>query len=621
MKVVPAKPQQNFARMCALINQARDEGAGLIAFPEMCVGGYLLGDRWLDESFCRDLVSYNEELRDLSEDIIILYGNLYLDESAKNKDGRSRKFNAAYAFEKCNPVRRNVNTPLPDGVAFKTLLPNYRIFDDERYFFSLSELAFERGVALESLLVPFRSEAEGGFLFGCEICEDLWYNDYSYRGRPLNVSRIYIENGAQALFNLSSSPWTWGKDASRDRRIAEAKEEAKRFVPFYYINCVGVQNNGKNFVTFDGDSAIYDAQGELVCEIETPYVQELLVHDTAATFSRGDHKRSHSPFAKSAAHYNAAIQGIRALDEIIGDSAFPYIIGLSGGVDSAVVAALVERAVGPERLMLFNLPSRYNSEATKSAAKSVARALGVELCEIPVEDLVSENAKALAQFNPSQFNLENVQAKIRGTSILSNIAGITGGVMSCNGNKVEIALGYATLYGDVNGVVAPIGDLLKTEVFALAEYLNKEVYAREVIPAQLLPDEQFNFAIAPSAELKSAQLDPMKWGYHDALVREFTTYRRKSAEDILEWYKNGELAARLEIDEALITLYGLNVAKIFIEDLEWMVNCMQRSVFKRVQSPPVIIMSRGAFGYDVRESQLPVFYTKRYYSLKKEILG
>ncbi len=621
MRVLPGRPEENFRRMRAFVAEAKDAGCAIVIFPEMCVGGYLLGDRWLDEGFCRELMAYNDLLRELSGDIAIVYGNVYLDSCARNKDGRTRKYNAVYAFFEKKPLGRQRPCPLPDGLTFKTLLPNYRFFDDERYFYSLADLSLEMGADIESLLMPFHFvHRDGEIVIGCEVCEDLWCDDYSYRGKPLNVSRILMDNGAQMIFNVSASPWTWGKGASRERRIMAVLDDAGRFVPFYYVNCVGVQNNGKNFVTFDGDSTIYGEDGRIIDEIERPYAERLLVHDSSSVNSRACPGEAPS-VSKPEAQYLAAIEGIRAVDDIGGSSDFPYIIGLSGGVDSALVAALVERAVGKERVQLFNLPSRYNSQATKDVAAHVAAALDLALCELSIEDMLAANAKLLDRFNPSAFNLENVQAKIRGSSILSNIAGIHGGMMTCNGNKVEIALGYATLYGDVNGVLAPIGDLLKTEVFELSAYINDVVFSRELIPRKLLPDSRFNFGIAPTAELKNAQRDPMKWGYHDALVREFTTYWRKSAEDVLEWYLGAELAERLDIDKALLSLYGLDEPKCFIDDLEWFVNSMQRAVFKRVQSPPVIVMSRGAFGYDLRESQLPLYQTERYRELRERVLG
>ena len=186
---------------------------------------------------------------------------------------------------------------------------------------------------------------------------------------------------------------------------------------------------------------------------------------------------------------------------------------------------------------------------------------------------------------------------------------------------MEIALGYATLYGDVNGALAPVGDLLKTEVFDLARYMNDEVFGDEVVPRALLPDEDFKFDLPPTAELKADQVDPMKWGYHDALVRVFTDYRRRSPEDVLRWYAEGCLAERLAVTPRLLSRYGLDDPAAFTADLEWVVNGLRRAVFKRIQAPPIVIMSRGSFGFDVRESQLPGASTQGYLALRKKLIG
>jgi NAD+ synthase (glutamine-hydrolysing) len=620
MRVLPGRPEKNFRAMEEFVRRALDEGCDLVAFPEMCLGGYLVGDLWLDDSFCADLMGYNEALRELSRSIGLVYGNVYVDQTKKNKDGRSRKYNAAYAWSQGRPMPRVRSVNLPEGIAVKTLLPNYRIFDDERYFYSLLEESTDQGLSLESLLVPFAFSARGRTVrFGLEICEDLWFNDYAYDTRPLNVSRLLIENGAEAIVNISSSPWTYGKDGARDRRIRDAAADCPRFVPFYYVNCVGLQNNGKNFVTFDGDSTVYNEKAEAICEASEPYGETLLTHSLPPADSLPCAQRVAPP--KPRAHLAAALEAIRGLDDIMGHSCFPYIVGLSGGVDSAVVACLCALAVGKERVRLFSLPSRYSSEQTKGVAVHVAAKLGIALEVIPIEPLVAANAALLGKFAPDELQTENIQAKIRGTSVLSNIAGILGGVMTNNGNKVEIAIGYATLYGDVNGAIAPIGDLLKTEVFDLARYLNETVFKDEVIPAVLFPDPDFNFHLPPTAELKADQRDPMKWGYHDALVRVLTDYRRRDPETILRWYKEGTLAANLEISPALLTRYGLDDPAVFVADLEWVMVGFRRAVFKRIQAPPIVIMSRGSFGFDVRESQLPLEYTRAYRALRRELIG
>jgi NAD+ synthase (glutamine-hydrolysing) len=616
MRVVPGRPDLNFSTICRFVAKAKEQGCSIIALPEMCVGGYLLGDRWTEERWCSDLMSYNEKIRQLSDGILILYGNVYVDYKHANKDGRVRKFNAGYAWYNGKPLPGSSH--LPDGISVKCLFPNYRIFDDERYFFSLLELSLDLGVKVEKLLQPLTCIIDGQTIrIGLEICEDLWFNDYYYQKKPLNVSGILIENGADYIFNLSASPWTYGKNKARNNRIRDAFSQAGKFKPFFYVNCTGVQNNGKNFVTFDGDSTIYNESAQVIAEAPEPFRETLLVYNTAQRYAPLEKAFPGSIESKCM----AAIEGIRGLDELMGRSDYPVIIGLSGGVDSALVACLVERAFGKERIIGCTLPSRFNSGATRKCAEHVAKALGIDFHTIPIESLVNENVNLLAKFSPSEFNKENIQAKIRGTSILSNIAGITGGVMTNNGNKIEVALGYATLYGDVNGVIAPIGDMLKTEVFDIARYLNSDIYSSDVIPSELLPDELFEFKLPPTAELKSNQVDPMKWGYHDALVRLFTDYRKIGAEQILEWYIEGTLCTNLEISEQLFKKYDLGNPTLFVEDLEWVVGCIQRAVFKRIQSPPIIILSKGSYGYDIRESQLQVQFTENYAKLKRKILG
>jgi NAD+ synthase (glutamine-hydrolysing) len=616
MKIFPGQPEKNLERMEYYIDEALKQQCSIIAFPEMCVGGYLLGDKWVDEPWCEYLTEFNDKLRLLSENIVLLYGNVYLDKRSKNKDGRVRKYNAAYGYYKKEPLK-NPCSALPQGIAIKSLLPNYRIFDDERYFFSLQELSLDLDMPLENLLQPFEITLENrNVRIGVEICEDLWFNDYRYKCKPLNVTGFLIKHGAEMIFNLSSSPWTYGKNWARNNRIKDSHADCGSFVPFYYVNCVSVQNNGKNIVVFDGDSTIYNENAEIVKTAESAFTEEMITIDTTVKYPVIEKPGK----TRIEAKFQAVIEGIRGMDTIMGSDKFPYVIGLSGGIDSALVACLLKIAVGKERIVSLNLPTKYNSNTTRSIAKNIAEYLEIPYHVIPIEDLVTGNTTALCAFNPSEFNCENIQAKIRGTSILSNVAGILNGLMVCNGNKVEIALGYATLYGDVNGGIAPIGDLLKTEVFEMARFINDEVFKQEVIPTALIPDGQFECLMPPSAELKNNQVDPMKWGYHDALVQAFTDYRRLNPETVLEWYRDGLLSEKLGFEKNLFFKYGLNDPMVFIDDLEWVVKGIQRAVFKRIQSPPVIILSKGSYGYDIRESQLPVSYTGRYQKLKQHIL-
>ena len=633
--VKPAQPEKNLTTMLRMVERAQEAGAHLVAFPEMSLPGYLLGDLWTDESFCDDMMSFNEDVRKASKDIAIAFGNIYQHKFAEgwhpNKDGRTRKYNSVVIVQNGQYARRAKEVDLlPEGVHPKTLLPNYRIFDDERYFFSLEDVAKDFGKSLEDITQPFIIEADGKLVkVGFELCEDLWVEDYRKQGEALNPTKMLIDDGAEVIVNLSASPWTFGKNNSRDRRVFALKEKSgKRFVPFYYVNCVGAQNNGKNIVTFDGGSTIYDDEGKPVLMLPEAYKEDILLADHTALPATVE--RVEAP--KISQKYHALVRGIRHVADIAGTAHQPkYIIGLSGGIDSAVVACLLEQAVGREKVFGITMPTQYNSEKTKNAARAVATALDIGFAELPIQDLVNTNSDLLNRFDLdhsgkklSTLNEENVQAKIRGSSLLSNLAAKYGALFTCNGNKLEIALGYATLYGDVGGVLAPLGDLTKTEVFDLAHFLNKEIYGREVIPASLLPDELMRFGkkqIQPSAELKENQVDPMKFGYHDALLDAFTNFKKVNPETVARWYLEGTLEKNLEIPAEMIARWGIDTPKTFIDDLEWFARQIGQQVFKRVQSPPIIITSKSAYGYDIRESMLPFRTTREYEQLREKVLA
>ncbi|HBT76383.1 MAG TPA: NAD(+) synthase [Planctomycetaceae bacterium] len=303
-------------------------------------------------------------------------------------------------------------------------------------------------------------------------------------------------------------------------------------------------------------------------------------------------------------YFDTIVRELRRWDFVRGRDDWPFVIGVSGGIDSAVVLCLLERSVGPNRVRAFNLPSRFNSAATRDAAKTICERLGIVLGEIPIDPIAETVRETLqrAGFEPGPLHFENIQAKIRGTDLLSNIAGILGGLLTNNGNKVEAILGYATLYGDVNGAVRPIGDLTKLEVWALAAHLNDRIYRREVIPRTLIPEHPSVAAdIPPSAELAPDQIDPMKWGYHDALAVYFQTRLDaiadgKTLEPVLSAWKNGVFSRFLsawnglaeEENDAVLDAHGLSDRQVFLDDLYWFLRSVHAARFKRLQSPPAI---------------------------------
>ncbi len=264
------------------------------------------------------------------------------------------------------------------------------------------------------------------------------------------------------------------------------------------------------------------------------------------------------------------------------------------------------------------MPTKYNSQETRDTARHVAEKLGIEYIIIPISDLVESNRSLVSRTFVEKLDSileQNIQAKAR-MLILSNLAQKYNGLYTSNSNKWEIATGYCTLDGDARGALAPIGDLTKSEIIQLARYLNEHIFKIEVIPQPLI-----ELRILPSPELEQQQAEPLKLGYHCSLVEAFMDYKAKSAEDIMQWYIDGTLEQNLGIPTELIKEYGIDNPGEFIKDLEWFNSQVQKSVFKRIQGQPIILLTKTAYGYDRRESILPQNSTSNHDELRTRILS
>ena len=646
MEVRPGRPDRNVASMLEFIERARRARAAIVAFPEMCIPGYILGDAWEVDALVEDYESWSTAIRDASRGIAVVFGNVAIDRDAIGEDGRVRKLNAAWVCHDGRFVERaDLPARLPHGVHPKTLHPNYRFFDDDRHFYSLRKIAGETGTRISDWTVPYEIPTERGIVrLGVQLCEDIWHQDYRYRHAPLDTLQAWHRAGADLVVNLSASPWTWQKNDKRNRVVHEAM--ARSPAPFFYVNQVGAQNNGKNILVFDGDTCGYRTDGTIAGRAP-PWREALLVLDGNSTAGAGtvtaspDRTRaatdpgryagsrtgSGSPQTEIEAIHDAIVTGLRHLDDLRGGGS-RYLVGVSGGIDSSVVACMLGIAFGPDRIFAVNMPTRFNADVTRENARALCDALGVDYLSCPIEDLyvaLSDRIRDLAFSRESgaytRLVDENIQARIRGSDMLAGIAAKFGLVFTNNGNKTEVALGYATLYGDVNGAVAPIADLYKTQVFALARHLNEAVFGREVVPRNLVDGDT-----VPSAELSDAQDvtrglgDPIRYGYHDALLRQLIEYRRHPL-DILEWYRAGELLQRIGWeDEERFSAY-FPEPRAFVDDLEWIDTQVRANCFKRIQAPPIIVLSKRAFGFDLRESQLPAYSPRAYERAKQALLG
>ncbi|MDH6366330.1 MULTISPECIES: NAD(+) synthase [unclassified Breznakia] len=612
MNVVAGKCEQNFQSMEHCIAQAKDDGVDIIVFPEMCISGYLLQDKLLDEAFCAYVHSFNERILALSDTIGIIYGNLYhgaLEGIEKGRDGRILHCNCAFFAHNQRWVKKE--NGIMDGMHIKHLNPDYRIFDDSRFYLSGMEVSNYLYKKMDALISPFLfTTKDKTYRIGLEVCEDIWSYDYS-----VDPTKILANQDVDFIVNVSASPYTRNKEISRNKQLLKHASELGDKMPMViYVNAVGMQNNGKNVIVFDGDSTVFDTRGKPIFACNDGFKEEYAVYDF--------HSIRLDSFCE-----NKILEALTVALYEFDKQMFPFqpkwIIGLSGGIDSCINAGLLVKALGANRVVGYNLATKYNSDLTKNNAKQVADTLGIELRNGSIEEVVGATEQTAQMYGyekpyPSLV-VENIQARVRG-HMLSTFAALEGGVIVNNANKVEIAVGYCTLYGDSIGAISPIGDLTKVEVFELAKQINA-YFGKEVISKTLIPeikDGMLDWKMPPSAELKDAQIDPMKWYYHDELIHRFFDYPTMNVEAYLENYLDGSI-----YDEEIgkwIRYYHLDDGKAFIEDLEWFLKQIANSVFKRIQMPPIVSLSRGAFGNDYREAQLGVIQSKRYQELKEKIL-
>ena len=727
IQVHPGEPATNFQSMMHAIDYAKAVSTDILVFPELCLSGYMVGDLWDQVPFVKDCLYYGEELVKATENtnLTIIFGNVGIDESLRNLDGSLRKYNALYVASKGKLVS-NPSQPYPFTI--KTLLPSYRYFNEPRYFTNANVVAKERNLSLSDINQPLTiSTRQGSFTIAPVICEDSW--DTHYPDCPTTLmleSAKAKDQHIDLIVNCSSSPYTVNK---QEHRHALFSAQAKRYnTPIAYANHVGIQNNGKNICIYDGCSTLYDVTGSVVEEVpafENTVRPTLLkdtlwqplsnsnseLRDTSKDSTELQLSSEHNTYDKNDTYhtqdlnhiqdapptyiptlFNALKYGIRQFLAQTGIK--NIVIGASGGIDSALNAALYSTVVPPENLYLVNMPSRYNSDMTKDLAYQLAQNIGCHYGVFPIEEAVSATIEQLENTSFTKYNThvipesyhhgnvhtttmldvkgntvsseedmsqimlyssdqtttnydeqrpiendsnttsflqlstlakENIQARDRSSRILAGIASAVNGAFTCNGNKTEFTVGYATMYGDLAGFLAVTGDVWKTDVYALARYMNETIFQREVIP-------QGSIDVVPSAELSDAQDvtqglgDPLQYEYHDCLFRAFVegmphtlTHQRLTPEDILRGYENSTLEHLLGLPNP-VSHYFTSTEQ-FIQDLErWWKSFNGLAVAKRIQSPPLFLISERAFGTDLSESQLKPYFSRNYYVMKDRIL-
>ena len=519
----------NVERIRQCVEQAIARSCDLVIFSELVISGYPPQDLVEKKDFVDANIAGLNRMLDTIRGIGVICG--FVDHNPF--DEGKRVCNSAVLFED-GQIRHQVQ---------KCLLPTYDVFDESRYF--------EPG--RES-----RSFSYKGMRIGLTICEDLWNDKDIFKRRIYHFDPVdaMVKDGAELIVNISASPFHTGKIGFRKNMHAAI---AKKYgVPLAYVNQVG----GNDSLLFDGLSAVFDRRGRMVARARD-FAEDLIVWDTAEDSA----VMREVAASETEAVFKALVMGTRDYVTKCGFS--KAVIGLSGGIDSALTAAIAAEALGPDNVITVFMPSTYTSGDNYEDTRRLARNLGIGLETIPIDDIFRQILQGLVPVTNTRepgITEQNIQARIRGT-ILMAISNERGCLLLSTGNKSELAVGYCTLYGDMSGGLAVISDVPKTMVYDLAHFINRD---QIVIPARIISK-------APSAELKPDQRDDDDLPPYAVL------------DPILKGY--------IEEDLSISELVEKGFDRQLVSEIVAKVN---RNEYKRYQAAPGLKVTSKAFGYGRR---------------------
>jgi len=534
--------KHNSGRIKYYADKAKALSCDLVVFSELTVSGYPPRDLLEKDDFVDSNIAYLNDLVSSISGIGVICG--FVDKNPDDKG--NRLFNSAVLFENGKTLHK-VN---------KRLLPTYDIFDERRYF--------EPGTKVVSF--PYKERR-----IGLTICEDVWNDKDTIKKRVyhLNPVLLMVEDGADLIINISASPFHVGKREFRWNMLGSI---AKKYdVPLIFANQVG----GNDSVLFDGISAAFNREGKMTVRAKD-FEEDLVVFDLKR--SEPDEENLHDiagPDTESI--LKALIMGTH--DYVTKCGFKKVVVGLSGGIDSALTTYIATLALGKENVSTVFMPSQYTSKDNYEDTKKLAKNLGIGLVTIPIDGMFKEFLKYTSpSFKKSEPGVveQNIQARIRGT-ILMAMSNREGSILLSTGNKSELAVGYCTLYGDMNGGLAVISDVPKTVVYNLARFINAE---KEYIPSRIITK-------VPSAELKPGQTDQDDLPPYDIL------------DSILKGY--------IEDLKGAAELVKMGFNSDLVEDV---ISRVDRNEYKRYQAAPGLKMTSKAFGYG-RRYPLAQRYTPR----------
>jgi NAD+ synthase (glutamine-hydrolysing) len=519
----------NVERMVRFAGLARELGANLVVFPELAVCGYPPRDLVEKPSFVEQSEAELQRLAGLLPEIPALVGYV---RRSQVEQGKAVADAAALLLHGQRVLDYS-----------KMLLPFYDVFDESRYFEPGA------GPALYEL---------GGTQLGVTICEDVWNDKHFWKKQLYTRDPVEeaVRAGARLLLNIASSPFSMGKIQFRAQMLEATARQ--RQMPVVYVNQVG----GNDQLVFDGSSMAFNARGEL-CARAKSFEEDLVIFDTSD--GRGE---VHPACASEVEEvYRALLLGTR--DYCAKCSFRKVIIGLSGGIDSSLVATIAADALGPENVLGVSMPGPYSSPGSVRDAEALARNLGIDFRVIPIQNIFDSYLTALDsafENRPRDVTEENIQARVRG-NILMALSNKFGALVLSTGNKSELAVGYCTLYGDMAGGLAAIADVPKTMVYELAKYVNHCARPPERIPQAVIHK-------APSAELRPNQTDQDSLPPYDVLDTILRTY-------IEENLGREEIVRRHNLDPEVVrhTVHLVNNAE-----------------YKRQQAAPALKVTQKAFG-------------------------